>query len=221
VLSRDVAPLPDEPGFSIRHAAQFVAALDAGGRFQARIAARRVGKSDVPVEWLLYGPDDRLLGQGQIELNETAMLDLPAAKAGVHLLVVRSGLSRAVVSLLSPHAAMAGRSQRMIYQTSPMFFHVPAGIDRFHITLQSPAPGETARLRILDPNNRQAAEVQTGEQSEVVAEVEVPEGTAGRAWQIQVERADRGSLEDYTLSLDENLPAYWAHAADRLVTPAR
>jgi len=220
-LSPEVAPLEGEPGFSIRHEAEFVAVLGAGERFGARIAARRVGRAEGPVEWLLYGPDDQLLGHGQIAVDRTERIDAVAPAAGAYLLVVRSGQSRALVTLLSPHAAMVGQSPRMISQASPMFFYVPAGTTRFQISLESPAPGETARLRILDPEGREAAAVQTGEQPESTARVAVPTGTDDRAWQIRVERADRGVLEDYSLTLDAALPPYWAHAADRLVVPAR
>jgi hypothetical protein len=221
VLSPEVAPLEIEPAFSIRHEAEFVAVLAAGQRFEARIAARRVGRVDGPVEWLLYGPDDQLLEHGQVAVDQTGLIDAPAPAAGVYLLVVRSGQSRAVVTLLSPHAAMAGNSPRMISQTSPMFFHVPADTERFQIALKSPAPGETAQLLILDPDGRQAARVQTTEASEAVARVEVPADAADRAWQVRVERAERGVLEDYSLVLDEALPPYWAHAVDRLVVPQR
>ena len=220
-LSSEVVPLEDEPGFSIRHEAEFVAHVAADQRFQARIAARRVGRSEAPVQWLLYGPDDRLLERGQVEVDQTATVDATANQAGVYLLVVRSGQSRALVTLLSPHAAMVGSAPRMVYQTAPMFFYVPAGTVDFQMTLTSPSPGETARLRILDPDGREVVQVQTTEEPEVVARVEVPTGAAGRAWQIRIERPERGTLEDYTLVLDENLPAYWAHAADRLLVPKR
>ena len=49
----------------------------------------------------------------------------------------------------------------------------------------------------------------------------MPEGMAGRAWQVQVHRAASGGLEDHTLTLGETLPTYWAHSADRLVVPAQ
>jgi len=220
-LSQEAAPLKGEPSFSIRQEAVFVAPLGAGEAFQARIAARQVGKAAGPVAWRLYGPDDGLLGQGQVEVKQTAAVDVAVRQAGVHLLVVRAGQSRALVTLLSPHAALAGNAVQMIYQTSPMFFCVPAGITQFKLTLKSPSPGETARLRILDPDSREVAQIQTTDQPEVVAKVKVPKGAAGRAWQVRIERADRGSLEDYSLSLDEALPGYWAHAADRLVVPDR
>jgi hypothetical protein len=49
--------------------------------------------------------------------------------------------------------------------------------------------------------------------------VKVPLGQDGRAWSVNIEKAETGVIEDYTMTLDDALPMYWSHAADRLVKP--
>lgn len=220
-VAEQVEALPEGAAFSVRHGAMFVALLNADEPFRAHVAASPVGRAEQPVQWRLYGPDDQLIEGGEVVVRESADIEAASGQAGVHLLVVNTGMSRGQVTMLNDHAALAGNGLRMIYQTSPMFFFVPEGVAQFTFTLDSPAPGETARVIILDPDEQEAARIETGEVREVTATVTVPEGMSGRAWQVAVERAAVGILEDYTLTLDEALPPYWAHAEDRLVLPVQ
>lgn len=221
-LAGEVVPFGDEePIFSIRHGGTFVALLEAGESFRARINPRAVGRAGDPVAWQLFAPDEQLLERGEAPVGEVTEIEVTSGQAGVHLLVVNAGGTCARVTMLNDHAALAARRQRMIYQSSPMFLYVPDGLAQFTLQLNTSGPGETALIRILDPEGNEAARMESGEQTELVAEVVVPAEMAGRAWQVQVQRAATGVLEDYTLTLDERLPAYWSHAADRLPTPAR
>ncbi|MFO8082050.1 MAG: DUF4838 domain-containing protein, partial [Armatimonadota bacterium] len=219
-LPDDTEPLDGEPVFSIRHGGMFVALLDADETFAARLQPRAVGRADGPTAWQLYAPDEQLVVKGEAPVDEITEIEAASGQAGVHVLVVNPGSSCGRVTLLNDHAALASSRQRFVYQSSPMFFHVPEGTEQFSFQLNTPGPGETARIILLDPEGNEAARLVSGEQTEIIAEVDVPQGMAGRAWQARVERADTGTLEDYTLSLGEGLPAYWSHAPDRLVVPA-
>ncbi len=220
---RAVADKPqelDEGLFApLRGTATCVALLRAGESFRARLACSRVGKNEAATEWRLWGPDDRLLAKGSVPVGEQADLDVPARQDGVHLLLIVSNANRASLTLLNEHAAIAGQSLKLIGVSTPLFFFVPEGTEEFALTVTSPAPGETARARILGPEGEQIAMAATGEQKTVSLEVTVPRGQAGKAWSVQIEKGDTGVLEDYTLTLDESIPGYWSHAGDRLVTP--
>ncbi|MFW6155906.1 MAG: hypothetical protein ACOC7J_01195, partial [Armatimonadota bacterium] len=215
-----VPPLDGQPVFSIRHGGMFVAVLGEGEPFRALINPRAVGRADNPVVWRLYGPNEWLLDSGEVPIGEVTEIEFSSDQTGVHVLVVTPGGTCGPVTLLNDHAAMATNHQRFVYQSLPMFFYVPDGTGQFSFQLRTPGPGETARVILLDPQGNEAARLVSGEQTEIIAEVDVPAGMAGRAWQARVERADTGTLEDYTLSLGEELPAYWSHAPDRLVVPA-
>jgi len=221
---RAVAERPEELGEGLfaplRGTATCVALLKAGESFRAHLACSRVGQNEAATEWRLWGPEDRLLAKGSVPVGEQADLDVPAKQDGIHLLLIVSNNNRASVTLLNDHAAIAGRSVKLIGVSTPLLFFVPEGTEQFALTMSSPAPGETARARIIGPEGEELAVAATGEQKTVPLEVTVPRGQAGRAWSVQIEKADTGVLEDYTLTLDESIPGYWSHAADRLVTPA-
>jgi hypothetical protein len=221
-VAEQVEPLAEEPPiFSIRHGATFVALLNAGESFRARINPRAVGQAAGPIVWQLFAPDEQLLAKGEAPVGEIAEIEVPSDQAGAHLFVVNTGGACGRVTLVNDHAALASRSQRFVYQSAPMFIYVPEGTEQFTLQLSTAGPGETALIVILDPEGNEVARMESGEQNELAAEVDVPEGMAGRAWQVQVHRAASGTLEDHTLTLGETLPAYWSHSADRLVVPAQ
>jgi len=102
-----------------------------------------------------------------------------------------------------------------------MFVYVPQGMKNFTVTLQTPAPGETATLTVTDPNGNVAATGATGgNKRRYAAAVPVRKGQGGRPFGIHITRAKTGVLEDVELTLDKRVPAYWAAAPDRLVVPA-
>lgn len=214
-------PLEGAPTIPVRGTHTFVAVLKAEERLTAQVTCKQVDKYADPVHWRVFGPTDNWIAKGELPPGENAKIEVPAVGEGIYVLLVRSGGNVAQVTLQNDHAALAEREIHLLGETFPLFFSVPKGVRKFAITLQSPAPGETARLRISDPDGKEAAVVSTGQEKTCVAEVTVPEGRDGKAWSACIERTDTGVLEDYTLILDKALPAYWSHAADRLVVPKK
>ena len=220
-VAQAVAPLAGTPAMPIRKQHMCVVLLKKGERLQARIACKRIGKYESAAEWRVYGPDDVLAASGTVAMGKEGILDVPAAADGVYLLTLGAGGNVARLTLLSPHAALAGRTIRLLGTTSPLYFWVPKGVGRFRLTMETPAPGETAKMAVRDPDGKVVAEATTGKAKEVVADVAVPKAHAGRAWSVVVGKGGPGVLEDYTLTLDKALPAYWSHAADRLLVPGK
>ncbi|MEN6303462.1 MAG: hypothetical protein ABFD96_12095, partial [Armatimonadia bacterium] len=138
---------------------------------------------------------------------------------GIYNLIVDPGSNLAPVTLLNNHAAMIGPKITFISQTAPLYVFVPAGVKSFKVTLQSPAPAETARLTILDPEGKEVASAATTEKEQCPLEVTVPAGQDNKPWCLQISKAATGVMEDYTLTLSENIPPYWSQAPDRLLTP--
>lgn len=138
---------------------------------------------------------------------------------GVYNLVADAGGNASLVTLRNNHAALLANMVGFIGGTAPMYVYVPAGVTSFTVKLTTPAPGETARLTVLDPEGKEAASGATGAKPDFLARVTVPPAMAGKAWAVVVSPAPPGVLEDLSLELGSELPAYWAQAADRLVTP--
>ncbi len=217
-IAAEVAPFEASPAFTIRGGQSFVALLQEGEHFRARIAASRVGSNPAAVGWHLIAPDDELLAGGSLQVGESADIDVAAQQAGVYLLMVQTSRNRAKVSLLSDHAALVGARIDMLAATSPMFFYVPEGAESFAFILSSSVP-ENARATILGPDGTEMASAETGDEREITMQVDVPAGQAGQAWQVVISRASTGYFEDYSVTLGESLPPYWSLAADRLVVP--
>ncbi|NOZ23259.1 MAG: DUF4838 domain-containing protein [Planctomycetes bacterium] len=218
-LCETVQPLEGKPQISIRGAHTFLILLKEGERLTMQVAGKQVGRYDSVIEWRVFGCTDKLLAKGPIEPKKEARVDVPADEDGAYVVSVRTGRNAALVTLLNDHAVLAGRKIRLISETCPLFFYVPEGVKEFTVTLESPAPGETARMRLFNPDGKEVAVGQTGKEKTYVARVKVPPGQSGKAWSVRTERADMGTLEDYSIDLGEMLPPYWAQAADRLVIP--
>lgn len=212
-------PFVGLPSVPLRGRHTLVALLETGEAFQARLTCRPIGNNPEPLHWRLFDPEDTLLAQGSLEPNRSEEVRVPGKQAGVYLLVVDPGRNAAQVTLLNDHAALAGRTLSLVHQTAPLFFFVPPGVRRFTLTVQSPAPGETVRVRLFDSLGKEVAVGETGPVAERRIEVKVPPGQDGRPWSVRVERGETGVLEDYTLILDSALPGFWALAEDRLVVP--
>ncbi len=218
-VADEVAPLPEGAHFSLRGGHTIVAALEAGERFRAHIETRRVGANEQPILWVLVAPDDTVLARGEIPVGESADIDVPVAAAGTYPLVVQTNKNNARVTPLNDHAALAAPSIGFIYQTSPVWFMVPAGSEQFTLTFRAQWPGECVRLRIFDPEGNEAGVEETRQKGDIELPITVPEGFDGRAWSVVFERMEEGVMEDYTVRMDPALPAFWALAPDRLVLP--
>ncbi|MBI2301428.1 MAG: hypothetical protein HYU66_21190, partial [Armatimonadetes bacterium] len=150
-------------------------------------------------------------------VGESALVEQPAAAAGVYVLLVDAGANGADVTLLNDHAAAAARSLRLVTRPVRLWFLVPPGAKDFGVVLDSPAPEENAKVTVFDPDGKPVAEGFTGAQKRVIVTTKVGAGQDGKAWSIATDKAPTGVMEDYTVSLDERLPAYWSVAPDRLV----
>lgn len=219
--SDTVAPLPEDVlPVPVRGQGAFVALLQPGQSFQARLHNRALGRNPDPAPWRLFGPDDKLLQKGEVEVGGETNIDVPVMAQGVYLLEVNSRGNVLRVTMLNDHAATAGERLSLASGATKLHFMVPPGLAQFTLALQSPSPGETALMRVFDPNGQEVAAGDTTEVTERVLKVTVPPAQAGKAWSVTLERAARGAFEDFVLRTGPGLPAFFAHTADRLVVPA-
>ncbi|MEN6404511.1 MAG: DUF4838 domain-containing protein, partial [Armatimonadia bacterium] len=213
VAAADLKPI------TLRGGHGFVALLGPGENFRANLACTKIGKNEGLCRWSLQAANGDHVAEGTIDAGKDAKLDLPVPAPGIYNLIVDPGSNLAPVTLLNNHAAMIGPKITFISQTAPLYVFVPAGVKSFKVTLQSPAPAETARLTILDPEGKEVASAATTEKEQCPLEVTVPAGQDNKPWCLQISKAATGVMEDYTLTLSENIPPYWSQAPDRLLTP--
>ncbi len=99
------------------------------------------------------------------------------------------------------------RGKLHLFQSpSTLYVHVPAGVDRWTLGLDTMAPGETAKVTVLGPDGREAAVLETGGKSGHRSAT--LEGALG-FWTVRVGKAGTGILYDYMLTLDKRLSP-WA-----------
>ncbi|MCX7826447.1 MAG: hypothetical protein N2689_12940 [Verrucomicrobiae bacterium] len=213
VASAELKPI------SLRGDFGFLALLGAQETFRATIAIRKVGKNNTPASWTLVGPNQVKLAAGTVEPGKTCELEVAAPAKGVYNLILTSANNAALTTLHNDYAVILGRDLGLIHASGPMWFYVPLRTRSFTVTLKSPAPGETARITIHDPDGREVASGFTGPAEKAVLNVKVPAGQDGKAWSVVPSCGPAGVMEDYSIILGEELPPYWAQAPDRLLVP--
>ncbi|MCK5806301.1 MAG: DUF4838 domain-containing protein [Lentisphaeria bacterium] len=220
-VSATVAPLDETLTIPTRGQHMFVTMGTLGTPIQARVKCGRIGTSNSPAKWTIFNPSDELVARGEVPIGESADIDVAAVANGPHTLVLSTGRSVGHVTLLSPNFILAGRRIRLIKKGCPLFFWVPKGIRTFTLTLEAPGPGETAKMSVFDPAGTLSNSVVGVNKYPKPLKIDVPDGQDGKAWSMQVTEGGPGVFEDYSLILDQTLPPYWAHAADRLLVPVR
>jgi hypothetical protein len=219
-LAETVAPASITP-VSLRGNFGMIASLGAKEKFRATIMIRKVGKTNTePARWNLYSAKKQTLAKGDIEPGKTANIEVTVPSGGIVNLVLSTVRNAGQVTLHNDHAVILGRELALISESGRLWFYVPPKTKTFTVTLTSPAPGETVKLTMFDSTGREAATDHTGDAPKVDLKIEVPPGQDGKAWSVAPARAPKGTLEDYTISLSDNLPPYWAQAPDRLLVPA-
>jgi hypothetical protein len=195
--------------------------LKAGESFQATIQASRVGKNEAAITWSLLNPAKQPIAKGAVELGKSDRINVPAPAAGVYNLLLSTARNAAHLTLDNKHAVILGRDVALIHESGPLWFYVPPQTKGFKLNLESPAPGETARIAVCDPDGREVASAETGAKDKVSVSVSVSAGQDGKSWSVVPSRAPMGIMEDYTIALGDELPPYWAQAPDRLLVPAK
>lgn len=154
-----------------------------------------------------------------VPLGETASIEYVPAANGTHALRLSVGwnVARAAVEG-APWAMVAWQNVpvNICGAAAPLYFKVPADLDRFAIALSASVTGEGAEVTILDP----AGEVvfsETGDYDSLsTIEVEVPEGADDAVWQLRItdpEQADL-NLDDVQFYLAGRIPPFFSPNPD-------
>jgi len=216
-VAQQVAPLEGEPYLSLRGGATMLALLGEGEAFRAHVVTGRVGANDSPINWVLVNQANEVIKRAEVPVGQTVEVEVPVPAPGTYAFFVQTNKNNAMVTLLNDHAALTGRNFAFIHHTSPVYFQVPAGTDKFTISFQGSWPGETVRVRVHDPDGNEVASDEVTRADPQPLEVAVGQAQAGKPWSLSFEKTDRGVLEDYRIWLSDNLPPFLALAPDRLV----
>ena len=137
--------------------------------------------------------------------------DAPFAGRGLRS---RAGCRRPVVAGI---LAMDGRKQLHLRgHATPLYFHVPAEVRSFTLTMRSGVPGETAVAKLFDPQNRAVATFRTVEQPEDKQTIDCRDNSGGH-WKLVVNKADKGVLDDVWVEFGPELTGYCSLEPDKLL----
>ena len=113
--------------------------------------------------------------------------------------------------------AVDGRKQLHLRgHATPLYFHVPAEVRSFTLTMRSGVPGETAVAKLFDPQNRAVATFRTVEQPEDKQTIDCRDNSGGH-WKLVVNKADKGVLDDVWVEFGPELTGYCSLEPDKLL----
>jgi len=156
--------------------------------------------------WDLRTPKREKIATGRIPHGESGVVKLTPDVDGIYFLGVSAGsCAYSVAQSNAPVGLYAGQGLSLIYGAKRLYFSVPDGLGRFALTATG-SGAETVRVNVFDPEGAQVASGQTTPiESRVTVKVSTG-GRTGRAWSLEITRADKGVLEDNRLQLDPKLP---------------
>ena len=180
-----------------------------------------VGKVESLLMWDLRSPRSAKVANGKIAHAQQGPVSFTPDEDGVYLLGASSGrCAFAVVSANVPVAISTMGSMRLLFGTERLYFAVPAGLEQFTVR-SSGQGGETVRITVYDPEGKQVATGQTSAKASSTT-LTVPAGAhAGKTWSLSLTKADEGTLEDNSLSLDAKLPPALSFQADQVFALVR
>jgi len=156
--------------------------------------------------WEVRDAAQRVLASGIAPHDHTAQVRFTAPADGLYWLGASSGQCAWVVQQANVPVGLYGKSPlHVIRWTGTLYFHVPDRLDQFSVTA-SGSGTEMVKATLVDPEGKEAASGETSpDREEVKLAVSGDRVIAGR-WQLILDRASQGTLEDYTVELEGKLP---------------
>jgi len=197
----------------------------AGEPVRVSLQNHPVGHYESPLVWVAQGPDGGNVASGLIPHGHAGVVEFMPAAEGIYRLGATSGpCAFSVHSSNAPIAIWAGERVRFIFKVERLFFNVPAGVERFSITVEG-SGAETVRLNVCAPTGERLASAQTSPHGGPAAVQVNAAGRAGQTWSLELVQADEGVLEDSSLRLGAELsPVFFldpAHVFRRVPVGAR
>ena len=180
------------------------------------------GKKDTPVEitlkhhpvadyktvlaWELRSLNMDAQQSGTIDPGQTGVLRFTPEEDATYLVGLSAGgCAYSIRQSNAPLAILTGDGASFIREAKPLYFFVPANTGTFTVTARG-GGSETVRINILAPDGTTAATGQTTPANSRVSIKARAEGNTGEVWSLEAVHADEGVIEDYSITLSENIP---------------
>ena len=180
------------------------------------------GKKDTPVEitlkhhpvadyktvlaWELRSLNMDAQQSGTIDPGQTGVLRFTPEEDATYLVGLSAGgCAYSIRQSNAPLAILTGDGASFIREAKPLYFFVPANAETFTVAARG-GGSETVRINILAPDGTTAATGQTTPANSRVSIKARAEGNTGEVWSLEAVHADEGVIEDYSITLSENIP---------------
>ncbi|MBN2295523.1 MAG: hypothetical protein JXM70_24045, partial [Pirellulales bacterium] len=180
-----------------------------------KLVNHRLSRYRSVLAWELRGPiagktGNDEIASGTIPHASQGTVEFTPKTDGVYLLGASSGrCCWSVASSNVPLGLFAGDWMWLMGSAKRLYFHVPDGLEKFHIDIQG-RDMETVRANVFDPSGKQVATAQTSpvkrQATVLVRSGKRDSKDASSVWSVEITRADKGTLEDNAIRLDPKLP---------------
>lgn len=162
------------------------------------------------IKYQLYDAQGALADQGVV----SAEVPIALAAASPHYqLIIAAGSQSFQVSVKGAAWVVSGRVDdkglHFLGKTTPLHFHVPAGVAKFPLWLASDAPGETAAATLYAPDGRKAATFECTQRSVDLQEINVGPNDSGW-WTLVFDQPATGVVDDVWVKAGEPLSGFFS-----------
>mgnify|MGYP001407909123 CR=1 FL=1 len=164
--------------------------------------------------YAVYDSEGMHITRGSL-VDETEIRFSAIAGETYHLFLTGSGF----FTLDMPDVAYAVDGRKQIHflgYATPLYFHVPAEVRSFTLTMRSAGPVETAVAKLLDPQNGPVATFRTVERQVDKQTIDCPDNSGGH-WKLVVTKADKGILGDVFVEFGPELTGYCSLEPEKLL----
>jgi hypothetical protein len=217
-------PVPadaDQTPYTVRGRNYFAVLLKEREMLRGALNARQIGKYDSPCEFSVFAPDKRLCLHGKVQPPQETPIEYRAESPGLHIIAVASGQNAAQLHVTSQYFCLLTSAPVSLIGRQPVgYFLAHPDAEDVVVTLASPSPGETVAMRVCDPQGIELARVDTVERKEVKLNLKAPGPARHEPWSLQLLPAEKGVLEDVTLTFETGCGGFLATHPYRLIVPA-
>lgn len=186
------------------------------GREGVLVRFNRITTRGKLVTYSVYRPDGTEVTSGLMSGELPIKLD--AAEPPYYHLIISAGSASYMVDVTGAawavDARLSDQGLHLLNHVTPMYFQVPEGRQRFHLSLEAAPPGETVVATLYAPDGRVSAAFDCTSVSVDRKEISVAAGGAGW-WKLQLDRAPVGALDDVWIKPGDELSGYFSPVPDQ------
>ncbi|MCF6285276.1 MAG: hypothetical protein L3K26_08805 [Candidatus Hydrogenedentes bacterium] len=192
----------DLPLQKLRGASLLLLACKKGVAVTMTVQDIPLGRYTDPLHWELRGPAYGVIQNGDVDHDDSGLVQFTPEADGVYFLGLSSGAcSYGITRSNVPIAVYAKRGVGTIQGAKRLYFQVPEDTESFTIQLQG-SGGETVRANVCDPEGKLVATTQTTLSSSLATLPVENASKSGGVWSLSLVKADEGVLEDARIQIE-------------------